>query len=152
AQYRLNQNTEALNALAKAWGIAEVRMPKFDGESGDLGNEWCEWIVARILLDEAKALVAGQSSSDIQWKAEVTRFYRQRMERYREAAKSGDPAALNGLAWALATCVDSAVRDGPAAVDLAEKAVAATNRKDANMLDTLAAAYAEVGRFSDAAS
>ena len=49
-----------------------------------------------------------------------------------------------------ATCPYSAVRDGPRAVGFAEKAAAATNRKDPNILDTLAAAYAEAGQFTNA--
>ena len=43
-----------------------------------------------------------------------------------------------------------ALRDGPTAVTLAEKAVADTSRKDPLILDTLAAAYAEVGQFTNA--
>jgi tetratricopeptide (TPR) repeat protein len=53
------------------------------------------------------------------------------------------------LAWLLATCPDGGVRDGQRAVVLAEQVVASTP-KDAAYLDTLAAAYAEVGRFKDA--
>ncbi len=63
------------------------------------------------------------------------------------------PGALglqNTLAWLLATSPESTQRRGAEAVTLAEKAVAATRRTDATTLDTLAAAYAEVGRFDDA--
>jgi tetratricopeptide (TPR) repeat protein len=48
----------------------------------------------------------------------------------------------------MATCPDGRYRDGKRAVELAEKAVAL--RDDANFLDTLAAAYAEAGRFQEA--
>jgi eukaryotic-like serine/threonine-protein kinase len=82
--------------------------------------------------------------------AKVTQAYRQAVERLRQAAKSGDPTALNQLAWLLATCEDDAIRDGPAALSLAEKAVAATNRKDPVYLDTLAAAFGEAGQFDKA--
>jgi serine/threonine-protein kinase len=37
-------------------------------------------------------------------------------------------------------------------VKLAQTAVAATNRKDPTILDTLAAAYAETGQFTNAVS
>ena len=51
-------------------------------------------------------------------------------------------------AWHLAVCPESKYRDGVKAVELAKKAV---ELKDAaNNLDTLAAAYAEAGRFQDA--
>ena len=59
-----------------------------------------------------------------------------------------DPTAYNRLAWLMATCPDGRYRDGKRAVELAEKAVAL--RDDANFLDTLAAAYAEAGRFQEA--
>jgi serine/threonine protein kinase/tetratricopeptide (TPR) repeat protein len=150
AEYRLNQVTESQAALAKAWAIAEVRMPSLNRDSGDIGDAWCDWITANILLQEAKAIVGGQSAPGIEWQAEVTRLYRRKVERLRKAATGGDPQALNEAAWLLATCPDAAVRDGPDAVAYAEKAVSATNRKNFGFLDTLAAAYAEVGRFSDA--
>jgi hypothetical protein len=51
----------------------------------------------------------------------------------------------------LSTCSDSAVRDGRRAVGLAEEAVAKYDRKEPGLLDTLAAAYAEVGEFAKAA-
>ena len=58
--------------------------------------------------------------------------------------------ALNNLAWLLATCGDAAIRDGARAVELAENANQLARGQDAGILDTLAAAYAEAGRFSDA--
>jgi tetratricopeptide (TPR) repeat protein len=58
--------------------------------------------------------------------------------------------ALNNLAWILATDQDSNVRNGPKAVQLAERACELTNYKQAIMVGTLAAAYAEAGRFDDA--
>jgi tetratricopeptide (TPR) repeat protein len=64
--------------------------------------------------------------------------------------KSGKPEALNALAWELATSPDPEMRDGPNAVACAEKAVAATGRKNATFLNTLAAAYAEAGKFDKA--
>jgi len=61
-----------------------------------------------------------------------------------------DPDPARRLAWLLATADEPAVRDGPRAVTLAEQAVALTQRRGARVLDALAAAYAEVGRFEDA--
>jgi tetratricopeptide (TPR) repeat protein len=60
------------------------------------------------------------------------------------------PPALNGLAWLLATHPDATVRNGPEAVRLAEHACAVTGRGNPELLDTLAAAYAEAGRFPEA--
>jgi tetratricopeptide (TPR) repeat protein len=64
--------------------------------------------------------------------------------------KPDDVALLNKTAWILATAVDPAARDGNEAIVLADHAVKLTDRKDASSLDTLAAAYAENGRFDEA--
>ena len=61
-----------------------------------------------------------------------------------------DANALEGLAWILATAPDAAVRDGRAAVDLATRAAALTGDSMPNVLDTLAAAYAEIRRYAEA--
>ena len=74
----------------------------------------------------------------------------QALKWYRKAAEYGDAQALNVLAWFLATCDDPAIRDGTAAVGFAEKAVAGANRTNPNIMDTLAAAYAEAGQFTNA--
>ena len=56
------------------------------------------------------------------------------------------------LAWILATWPESSVRNGVEAVTLAEKANQLSQKQDLQALRTLAAAYAEVGRFIDAES
>jgi TPR repeat protein/uncharacterized RDD family membrane protein YckC len=71
---------------------------------------------------------------------------------FRKPAEGGEVTALNSLAWILATSENSAIRDGSSAVVFAEKAVATTNRKKPEALDTLAAAYAEAGEFGKAVS
>jgi protein O-mannosyl-transferase len=58
--------------------------------------------------------------------------------------------ALNNLAWLLATTPNAEFRNGPEAVKLAERACQATDFKEILFLGTLAAAYAEAGRFADA--
>ena len=59
-------------------------------------------------------------------------------------------SSLNEVAWTLATSPYPGLRDGSNAVVFAEKAVAATSRTNAGVLDTLAAAYAENGQFNQA--
>ena len=58
--------------------------------------------------------------------------------------------AYNNLAWIMSTCQHGKHLDGKQAVEYATKACKLTDYKDAGMLDTLAAALAEAGRFDDA--
>ncbi len=58
----------------------------------------------------------------------------------------------NALAWLLATHPDGEIRNGAEAVELSEWATGARGREDPMLLDTLAAAYAEAGRFEEAAA
>ena len=58
--------------------------------------------------------------------------------------------ALNELAWVYATWPDEKVRDGPEALRLIERARGLAGQDSALLLDTLAAALAEVGRFEEA--
>jgi tetratricopeptide (TPR) repeat protein len=58
--------------------------------------------------------------------------------------------AANNLAQILSLHPDARFRDGNRAVQLAEMAAGARQFKDPLSLDTLAAAYAETGRFPDA--
>ena len=59
-------------------------------------------------------------------------------------------ASQNNLAWLLATCPDNSVRNGNKAVELAQQAVQLSRGRSPEVLDTLAAAYAEAGRFPEA--
>jgi tetratricopeptide (TPR) repeat protein len=62
-----------------------------------------------------------------------------------------DAPALRWAAWALATAPDAAIRNGGEALAFAVRALELSGGNDARMLDTLAAAYAEKGQFSEAA-
>jgi len=59
-----------------------------------------------------------------------------------------DPYSRAGAAWLFATANDQQLRNGSAAVQMANEAVKLTGEKDATMLDVLAAAYAEQGNFA----
>jgi tetratricopeptide (TPR) repeat protein len=60
------------------------------------------------------------------------------------------PSARNSLAWLLATSPDASVRDPADALRLAEGLRNETREPTSDLLDTLAAAYAAVGRFDEA--
>jgi len=61
-----------------------------------------------------------------------------------------DLPLLSQAAWVLATNPEPSARNGSEAVELAMRAVKLTGAKDPATLDTLAAAYAEAGRFPEA--
>ena len=56
----------------------------------------------------------------------------------------------NNLAWVLATSPNESVRDGKKAQKYAEQAAKLSDYTEAHILSTLAAAYAENGKFEDA--
>jgi len=83
----------------------------------------------------------------------------QALRRHGEAAKvldealmssPGDVNILTSLALLLATAPQDDLRDGERAVRLAEQATLLSEKSNIAMLDALAAAYAEAGRFEDA--
>lgn len=61
-----------------------------------------------------------------------------------------DTQALNNMAWILATWPDALTRDGAKAVELADRADSLTRGASPVVCATLAAAYAEAGRFAEA--
>ena len=71
---------------------------------------------------------------------------------YRRAIESNSnlTAALNNLAWLLATHPDDALRNGAEAVELAKRACELTEEREPIFIGTLAAAYAEAGQFAEA--
>jgi tetratricopeptide (TPR) repeat protein len=54
------------------------------------------------------------------------------------------------MAWIYATCPDPAMRDGAQALTLVQDAIQRSGERNPTILRTLAAAYAESGRFSEA--
>ena len=78
--------------------------------------------------------------------------YRSAVAQYREILRQQprNPLAANNLAWILSTHRQPALRNGAEAVSIAEQLIKTMKGQDPNAWDTLAAAYAEVGRFADA--
>jgi serine/threonine protein kinase len=58
AQQQLKQTDAARATLARGRQIVETKLPKL--ESGDIGSEWSEWIMAHALMREAAALIEAQ--------------------------------------------------------------------------------------------
>jgi tetratricopeptide (TPR) repeat protein len=95
--------------------------------------------LAEVLLTRAAALYEHHRS------AEAIAAYKEAL-----VASPDLPEALNGAAWVYATATDASLRNGGEAVRLAERATQLSGDTNPQILDTLGAAYAEVGRFEDA--
>lgn len=90
----------------------------------------------------------------------VTREYSKALQLYNSALElePNAPDVLNARATLLAMCPDATIRDGDAAVRDAERAVEIARKaggfdgslKERRYLQTVAAAYAEVGNFEKA--
>lgn len=104
------------------------------------------WTVLRRRPDDSNAHYGLALALTGQGRArEAVQHYRRGMRSFQEA-----PLGLNNLAWILATYPDPQVRNGTEAVELAQKACNLTHYKEPILVGTLAAAYAETGRFADA--
>jgi hypothetical protein len=112
-----------------------------NGSSASL-DAICQWF--RDNYSDAELKLAIASQRDHQDAAAIAAYQR---------VLDVDPNsiyALNNLATLLATDSDPRLRDGNRAASLAEHACKLTDYKQAIPMYTLAAAYAEAGRYSDA--
>ncbi len=114
-----------------------------------------QWAEAADLF--ARAVTAATADPHVlcQYAAALGRLQRTReaMSHYARALllQQDLPDALDGLSWILATDANPEFRNGTEAVRMSEHACSLTERKDPAKLKTLAAAYAEAGRFTEAA-
>ncbi len=112
--------------------------------------------LAEALAHFEKALAKRQDDAETRRWVAVTLTLRGQVEegiaQYRKLleADPNDLDAMNNIAWIRATHDDPAHRDADEAVTLAERARDRSPEENAVLLDTLAAAYAEAGRFDEA--
>lgn len=127
------------------------------------GNAYSErGVYNKAIEDKTKAIILLEGKGD---KRNLSVAYFSRGVSYRKKGSSDRAIAdlnkaieldpenahpYNHLAWVFATSPDTVLRNGKRAVELAERA--SKLDWDAHNLDTLAAAYAEVGRFEEAIS
>jgi Flp pilus assembly protein TadD len=146
---------EALVELRKAVDLAPRYAPALDalgtvlahrGEAGEAIRQWRKAL--EIDPDDARAH-AGLGAA-----LYAPGSFDEALRHWRAAAgfAPNDTATLRQAAWALATCPEAQFRSGAEAVALAVRAVQLSAGKDAAVLDTLAAAYAEKQQFEDALS
>lgn len=129
--------------------------PGFSGAYNERGLLWQnKGEHAKAIADFTQAIRLKPTAANFS-----NRGYSHRQTRQYEKARADFESALrinpkyvlayDDLAWLLATCTDSSIRDGVRAVELAKKGLA-LSPKDASLMDTLAAAYAEIGDFDQA--
>ena len=123
----------AVKLLQKCLEIDPDSVPVHDGIR--LANhDWAAAYHERALAE----LAQGKAGDAIRWWQSAV------------ALRPEGATIYNDPAWVMATWPDAAFRNGKAAVALAQRAVQISGRKEPAALDTLAAAYAEEGRFQDA--
>ena len=139
-------NAPALNSVARPPNLTSFNVPLWTDDFNGLFKLMRWWDVSA-----ASGIPVHNDSQPARASAQNARVMHA-IERFRNAVAT-DPnssVALNNLACLLATAEDPALRNGPEAVRFAEKACALTQYQNPNVVSTLAAAYAEVGRFDEA--
>jgi len=152
-QMRLSQHAEAAKGFRKA----------LQEKPDDLSATFLLGMCLEGLRQDAEALRCARSAVRLDPKHAGARgllglllsrkgLYGEAIGQMGASLKLSPGAALfaNNLAWLLATCPDGAFRNGRRAVELAQQACKAGGSLIAGRLDTLAAAYAEVGQFNAA--
>jgi Flp pilus assembly protein TadD len=147
---RQHKSTDALQELAQ---LGPALLPQAHEELGRAFAETGQTAEARAQFQELiKLKPDAESHYHLALSLLILGEAGEAAGHYREAIrlKPDWQEPLNDLAWLLATQPNARLRDGPAAVVLAEHACVLSGRKEARFLGTLDAAYAEAGRFPEA--
>ena len=147
--------TEGTDQLREAWRLNPTD-PETQVNLASALNERKQWGEAAEWFARAISSATTDPKAHYQFALALSHLRRTReaMSHYASALLlSPDfPDALDGLAWILATDPNPEFRNAAEAVRMAERAVELSGRKEAGKLKTLAAAYAEAGRFPEAIS
>lgn len=133
ARLSVGEHTEAIDDYEHAIAIIEKGQKAKSGESKGADSKKAE------AGDKEKDAAAEEDQEEEGEEGEGA-----------EAPKEEYAGLLNNLAWVMATSPKDEVRDGKRAVELATKACELTEYKQAHILSTLAATYAETGNFEKA--
>ncbi len=119
-------------------------------------NQQAQWSEAAGLFAETAGIHPNDANAHYEFAVALGHLKKTReaMGEYASALllQPDFPNALDGLAWILSTDSHPEFLNGAEAVKLSERACELTGRQDAVKLKTLAAAYAETGRFAEAIS
>jgi tetratricopeptide (TPR) repeat protein len=117
-------------------------------------NQQAQWSEAAELFKKSAGNYSADPKAHYEFAIALTHLKRTReaMAEYAAALliQPDFPDALDGLAWILSTDANPDFRNGIEAVKMAEQSCTLTRRSDPVKLKTLAAAYAEIGRFEEA--
>jgi tetratricopeptide (TPR) repeat protein len=121
-------------------------------EAGNASRAITEFTVAIHLAGQAPMRSRAHEERAQAWLSQSD--YAAAVADFQSAARldSNNPVLWDAAARILATCSDDAVRDGKLAVQCALTACELTRFRNADYIDTLAAAYAETGQFRAAAA
>lgn len=150
---KLRRNDDAMNQLAEA-----VRLnPKLADARYELGRQLLfagQFQPALEQLQQAVQLKPDYAPANFYLGLACLKLHLEPegLKHLQEAARLRPDWAepLNAQAWTLATSPDDKIRNATQAIALGEQAVKLTSRREPEMLQTLAAAYAEAGRFDEA--
>lgn len=121
---------------------------------GEALNQQRQWAEAAKVLKPMALSQPANFNAQFQYGLDLEHLgqIRDAMSRYAAALRQNPdfPEALQHRAWIAATDARPELRNGSQAVEMAAHACDLTGQKRASMLLTLAAAYAETGRFGDA--
>ena len=165
----LNRPEEATDHLQQAQRLMEslppaeapsyeMILPALAHEQWQLGNRFAAaGRYQRAVELYRGAIRAGPGRAEAYYNLGVVRESLGQFDAAVEVWRSGlqrapdDVGMMVELTWQLAACPDHSLRDGAEAVRLAERAVRLTEPATAELLDLLAASYAQAGRFDRAA-
>jgi tetratricopeptide (TPR) repeat protein len=131
--------------------------PKYDAAYSNRGNIY-GIKYDKAIVDYTQAISLNPKEHKIYFirgvAYEIQRMYDKAIEDFNQAIKnipqfSKFTEPYNSMSRLLATCSDDKYRDGNKAIEFAQKALESEPNNPA-ILDTLAAAYAEAGKFEDA--
>jgi tetratricopeptide (TPR) repeat protein len=152
----LLQKGKVDEAIAQYQTVLQIK-PDFAEAHNNLGHALCQ----KGSVDEGinhyqKALLIKPDYADAHYNLGVILFQNGRADEaiahYQKALQINPDKVevLNNLAFLLATCPDARIRNGVQAVQYAEQACELTHYGVSIIVGTLAAAYAEAGRYDDA--
>lgn len=141
--------TAALQRDARGKAASRVYELRGDAYAGKGDMERARADYARAAQYEAKT---AEEYSDRAYLHQKRGDYKAAIADYSRAAelRPNEASFVNSIAWVKATALSGAARDGKAAIQLAQRACEMRKWKNSDFIDTLAAAHAEAGDFTQA--